>query len=72
MWPLTGRAEEFRIIEAAISDQDMSGIVGCGAVVRRISWMRNTLGRWHIVGAEPFPRGVPHTCHRVRRTQEVE
>ena len=31
MWPLTGHAEELRIIEAAISDQDLSGIVVCGA-----------------------------------------
>jgi DNA-binding CsgD family transcriptional regulator len=30
-WPLTGRAEELRTIEAAISDPDCSGIVICGA-----------------------------------------
>lgn len=31
MWPLTGRAEELRVIEAAISDPDLAGIVICGA-----------------------------------------
>jgi DNA-binding CsgD family transcriptional regulator/tetratricopeptide (TPR) repeat protein len=30
-WPLTGRAGELRIIEAAIGDPDASGIVICGA-----------------------------------------
>jgi hypothetical protein len=30
-WPLTGRLEELRIIEAAISDADLSGIVIFGA-----------------------------------------
>ena len=30
-WPLTGRAEELRIIETAMSDPDSSGIVICGA-----------------------------------------
>jgi DNA-binding CsgD family transcriptional regulator len=30
-WPLTGRGEEMRIIEAAISASDLSGIVVCGA-----------------------------------------
>ena len=30
-WPLTGRAEELRIIEAAMSDRDSSGIVIGGA-----------------------------------------
>lgn len=29
-WPLTGRAEELRIIEASVSDPDSSGIVVCG------------------------------------------
>ena len=30
-WPLTGRAEELRVIETAISDPGLSGIVVCGA-----------------------------------------
>jgi DNA-binding CsgD family transcriptional regulator len=30
-WPLTGRSKEMRLIEAAISDPDASGIVICGA-----------------------------------------
>ena len=30
-WPLTGRLKEQRLIEAAISDSDSSGIVVCGA-----------------------------------------
>ena len=30
-WPLTGRSEEMRIIEAALSASDLSGIVVCGA-----------------------------------------
>src|SRR5262245_36415915 len=30
-WPLTGRAEELHVIEAAVSDPDCSGIVICGA-----------------------------------------
>jgi DNA-binding CsgD family transcriptional regulator len=30
-WPLTGRSEEMRLIEAALSDPDSSGIVICGA-----------------------------------------
>jgi AAA ATPase domain len=30
-WPLTGRSRELRLIEAAISDPDSSGIVVCGA-----------------------------------------
>jgi DNA-binding CsgD family transcriptional regulator len=30
-WPLTGRLEEQRLIEAAISDSDSSGVVVCGA-----------------------------------------
>ena len=30
-WPLTGRSEEMRIIEAALSVSDLSGIVVCGA-----------------------------------------
>ncbi len=30
-WPLTGRSEEMRAIEAAISTSDVSGIVVCGA-----------------------------------------
>ena len=30
-WPLTGRSKEQRLIEAAISDSDSSGIVVCGA-----------------------------------------
>ena len=30
-WPLTGRSEEMRVIEAAISAPDLSGIVVCGA-----------------------------------------
>jgi DNA-binding CsgD family transcriptional regulator len=30
-WPLTGRSEEMRLIEAAISDPDASGIIVCGA-----------------------------------------
>jgi DNA-binding CsgD family transcriptional regulator len=31
VWPLTGRSEEMRAIEAAISTPDVSGIVVCGA-----------------------------------------
>src|SRR5262245_39226113 len=30
-WPLTGRWKEMRLIEAALSDRDCSGIVVCGA-----------------------------------------
>jgi DNA-binding CsgD family transcriptional regulator len=30
-WPLTGRSEEMRLVEAALSDGDSSGIVICGA-----------------------------------------
>ena len=30
-WPLTGRADKLRIIEAAMSDRDCSGIVIGGA-----------------------------------------
>jgi len=30
-WPLTGRSKEMRLIEAALSDRDCSGIVVCGA-----------------------------------------
>ena len=30
-WPLTGRSKEMRLIEAAISDPGVSGIVICGA-----------------------------------------
>lgn len=30
-WPLTGRSRELRLVEAAISDPDSSGIVVCGA-----------------------------------------
>jgi uncharacterized protein YkwD len=30
-WPLTGRSEEMRLIEAALSDPDLSGIVVSGA-----------------------------------------
>jgi DNA-binding CsgD family transcriptional regulator len=30
-WPLTGRSEEMRLIEAAISDPDSCGVVVCGA-----------------------------------------
>ena len=30
-WPLIGRSEEMRLIEAAISASDLSGIVICGA-----------------------------------------
>lgn len=30
-WPLTGRSNELRLIEAAISDPNLSGIVVCGA-----------------------------------------
>ena len=30
-WPLTGRSEEMRAIEAAILTSDVSGIVICGA-----------------------------------------
>jgi DNA-binding CsgD family transcriptional regulator len=30
-WPLTGRSEELRLIEAALSDEGSSGIVICGA-----------------------------------------
>ena len=30
-WPLTGRSKEMRLIEAALSDWDCSGIVVCGA-----------------------------------------
>jgi DNA-binding CsgD family transcriptional regulator len=30
-WPLTGRSQEMRVIEAAISDPDSSGVVICGA-----------------------------------------
>jgi hypothetical protein len=35
-WPLTGRSEELRIIEAALSAPDLSGIVVGGAAVLRI------------------------------------
>lgn len=31
IWPLTGRSEEMRIIEAAITAPDLSGIIVCGA-----------------------------------------
>ncbi|HXS87409.1 MAG TPA: LuxR C-terminal-related transcriptional regulator [Mycobacterium sp.] len=31
-WPLTGRSEEQRLIEAAVFDSELSGIVVCGAV----------------------------------------
>ena len=30
-WPLTGRSEEMRLIEAAISDPETSGVIVCGA-----------------------------------------
>jgi hypothetical protein len=30
-WPLTGRSEEMRLIEAALSDPESSGILICGA-----------------------------------------
>ena len=30
-WPLTGRSKEMRLIEAALSDRDCSGMVVCGA-----------------------------------------
>src|ERR1700759_5868889 len=30
-WPLTGRSKEQRLIEAAIFDSDLSGVVVCGA-----------------------------------------
>src|SRR4029077_8741981 len=30
-WPLTGRSKEMRLIEAALSDHDCSGMVVCGA-----------------------------------------
>ena len=30
-WPLTGRSKELRLIQAAISDPDSSGIIVCGA-----------------------------------------
>ena len=30
-WPLTGRSKEMRLIEAAISDPGVPGIVICGA-----------------------------------------
>ena len=30
-WPLTGRAEETRLIAAAVADPDASGIAICGA-----------------------------------------
>lgn len=30
-WPLTGRSQEMRLIESAISDPDLSGIIVCGS-----------------------------------------
>src|SRR5262249_46860340 len=30
-WPLTGRSKEMRLIEAALSDRECSGMVVCGA-----------------------------------------
>ena len=59
-WPLTGRSEEMRIIEAAILASDVSGIVICGAAgVGKSRIAREALsaaesrgceGRW-VVGA---------------------
>ncbi len=43
-WPLTGRSKEQRLIEAAISDSDSSGIVVCGAAgVRKSRIAREAL-----------------------------
>jgi hypothetical protein len=33
-WPLTGRVEEVPVIETAISDPDVAGIVICGCAAR--------------------------------------
>src|SRR5215217_3671123 len=30
-WPLTGRSQEMRVIEAALSDSNVAGIIICGA-----------------------------------------
>ena len=61
-WPLTGRSKEMRLIQAAISEPDTSGIVICGAAgvgksriareglsAARVAWLRYSLGRRHIL-----------------------
>ena len=63
-WPSAGRAEELRIIEAAMSDRDSSGIVIGGAAgvgksrlarealnVSGFARARMSMGTRHILGA---------------------
>ena len=63
-WPLTGRSKEMRLIDAALSDPDSSGIVISGAAgvgksriarealsTRRVTRLRYPLGGRHILRA---------------------
>ncbi|ORW86453.1 helix-turn-helix transcriptional regulator [Mycobacterium riyadhense] len=66
-WPLVGRSEEMRTIEAAIAASDVSGIVVCGAagvgksrIAREALWAasaRGVEGRW-VVGTSAG-RAIP-------------
>ena len=66
-WPLTGRADEARLIEAAVADSDVSGIAICGAAgVGKSRITRDVLGsvategfdvRW--VAGTSCARGLP-------------
>jgi DNA-binding CsgD family transcriptional regulator len=52
-WPLTGRSEEMRIIAAALSDTDITGIVMSGAAgVGKSRIAREALGRAASIGAQ--------------------
>jgi len=69
-WPLTGRSDEMRAIEAAIVDPDVSGIVVCGAagvgksrVAREAlsaAVLRGCEGRWAVgtSSARTLPLGA--------------
>jgi DNA-binding CsgD family transcriptional regulator len=69
-WPLTGRSDEMRAIEAAIADPDVSGIVVCGAagvgksrIAREAlsaAVLRGCEGRWAVgtSSARTLPLGA--------------
>jgi DNA-binding CsgD family transcriptional regulator len=83
-WPLTGRSEEMRIVDAAISSPDSSGIVVCGAAgVGKSRIAREALStaarrgcdvRW-VVGtssARALPLGAFAACAPSAVTDQLE
>jgi DNA-binding CsgD family transcriptional regulator len=73
-WPLTGRSKEMRLIEAALSDRDCSGIVVCGPagvgksrIAREATTFAASIGcevRWVVAtsSARALPLGALSSC----------